>query len=301
MLYFGYSLPDELRLQCPPYSIGARAGMVRSNEAHENGDRVMKKFWLAAVGVMALGVAAPASAADLAPRPYNKAPPPAPYVAPIYDWTGFYIGGNGGWGESHNCVDFFDRTGLDFASGCRGRSGGLVGGQLGYRWQSGYWVFGLEAQGDWADLSNTRISLINPAFSTQTKTDGIGLFTGQIGYAWNASLLYFKGGAAVTSNRFSILDTLSGGELAAASSTRWGGTVGVGWEYGFAPNWSVGVEYDHLFMGNANNSFSVVNPISAAFLNDRVTQDVDLVTLRFNYRFGGYGLGGYGSPGVARY
>ena len=67
-------------------------------------------------------------------------------------------------------------------------------------------MFGLEAQGDWADLSNQRVSLINPAFSTRTKTDGIGLFTGQIGYAWNAALFYVKGGAAVTSNRFSILD-----------------------------------------------------------------------------------------------
>ena len=260
----------------------------------------MKKFLLATVlatvGVMALGVAAPASAADLAPRPYNKAPPPV--VTPIYDWTGFYIGGNGGWAQSRNCVDFFDVTGFDFADGCRDRSGGVVGGQVGYRWQSSYWVFGLEAQGDWADLSNTRISLIDPRFSTRTKTDGIGLFTGQVGYAWNATLLYFKGGAAVTSNRLSILDTLTGFEFASASSTRWGGTVGVGVEYGFSPNWSVGVEYDHLFMGNANNSFSVVNPIRAAFLNNRVSQDVDMVTVRFNYRFGGYG---YGGPVVAKY
>ena len=75
-------------------------------------------------------------------------------------------------------------------------------------------------------------------FSTRTKTDGIGLFTGQIGYAWNASLFYVKGGAAVTSNRFSVLNNNTGIELAAASATRWGGTVGVGWEYGFAPNWS---------------------------------------------------------------
>ena len=260
----------------------------------------MKKFFLGTVGLVALlGVAAPASAADLAPRPYNKAPPPV--VTPIYDWTGFYIGGNGGWAQSRNCVDFFDVTGFDFADGCRDRSGGVVGGQVGYRWQSSYWVFGLEAQGDWADLSNTRISLIDPGFSTRTKTDGIGLFTGQVGYAWNATLLYFKGGAAVTSNRLSILDTLTGFEFASASSTRWGGTVGVGVEYGFSPNWSVGVEYDHLFMGNANNSFSVVNPIRAAFLNNRVSQDVDMVTVRFNYRFGGYGFGGYGSPGVARY
>ena len=66
--------------------------------------------------------------------------------------------------------------------------------------------------------------------------------------------------------------------------------MGVGVEYGFSPNWSVGVEYDHLFMGDANNSFSVVNPINAAFLNNRVSQDVDMVTVRFNYRFGGYGV-----------
>ena len=126
-------------------------------------------------------------------------------------------------------------------------------------------MFGLEAQGDWADLSNQRVSLFDPAFSTRTKTDGIGLFTGQIGYAWNAALFYVKGGAAVTSNRFSILTTLTGVELAAASATRWGGTVGVGFEYGFAPNWSFGVEYDHLFMGNANNSFTVADPVVAAF------------------------------------
>jgi outer membrane immunogenic protein len=247
----------------------------------------MKKFLLGTVGLVALSAAAPASAADMA----VKAPPP-PVVAPIYNWTGFYIGGNGGWAQSRNCVDFI--LGADFADGCRDRSGGVVGGQIGYRWQASQWVFGLEAQGDWADLSNTRVSLINPLFSTRTKTDGIGLFTGQIGYAWNASLFYVKGGAAVTSNRFSILSTLSGAELAAASATRWGGSVGVGWEYGFAPNWSAGIEYDHLFMGNANNSFSVANPIVAGALN-RISQDVDMVTVRVNYRFG------WGSPVVAKY
>jgi outer membrane immunogenic protein len=257
---------------------------------------MMKKFLLGTVGLVALGMAAgPASAADLAARPVYKAPP---MVAPIYDWSGFYIGGNGGWGESHSCLDFFNATGVDFADGCSSRSGGVVGGQFGYRWQASQWVFGLEAQGDWADLSNTRLSLFNSLVSTQTKTDGIGLFTGQIGYAWNASLFYFKGGAAVTDNRFSILSNLTGIELASASATRWGGTVGVGWEYGFAPNWSAGIEYDHLFMGNSNNTFSVVNPVSAAFINDRISQDVDMLTLRINYRFGGYG---YGAPVAARY
>ncbi len=246
----------------------------------------MKKFLLGTIGLVALGMAAPASAADLRARP---APPP-PYVAPIYDWSGFYIGANGGWGQSRNCVDF----GI-FPDGCRERDGGLFGGQLGYRWQAGTWVFGLEGQGDWADLSGTRVSFFRPEFSTRTKTDGIGLFTGQIGWAWNTALFYVKGGAAVTSNRFSMLSTLTGNELASASSTRWGGAVGVGWEWGFAPNWSAGIEYDHLFMGDANNSFSVANPALAAVLNSRITQDVDMVTVRVNYRFG------WGGSAVPRY
>jgi outer membrane immunogenic protein len=258
---------------------------------------MLKKFLLGTVGMLALGMGAPATAADLAARPYTKAPPPI--VAPIYDWTGFYIGGNGGWGQSRNCWDVVGVNGIAVASGCRERSGGLVGGQIGYRWQANQWVYGLEAQGDWADLSSQRVSLFDSRFSTRTKTDGIGLFTGQIGYAWNQSLLYVKGGAAVTSNRFSILENVFGTELASASATRWGGTVGVGWEYGFATNWSVGVEYDHLFMGDANNSFTGLPLNAASFVNSRVSQDVDLVTLRINYRFGG-GYGGYGAP-VAPY
>jgi outer membrane immunogenic protein len=274
---------------------GRECAFIASDQKRRNwGKNTMKKFLLGAFGLVALGMAAPASAADLAARPYTKAPPPM--IAPIYDWTGFYIGANGGWGQSRNCWDFVDVAGIVVADGCRERSGGLIGGQIGYRWQANQFVFGLEAQGDWADLSNQRVSIIDPLFSTRTKTDGIGLFTGQIGYAWNAALLYVKGGAAVTSNRFSILSTISGAELAAASATRWGGTIGVGFEYGFTPNWSIGAEYNHLFMGNANNSFSIVNPINAAFVNNRISQDVDMVTLRINYRFGGFG-----APVAARY
>ena len=242
----------------------------------------MKKLFAAAVSLAAILTAAPALAADMA----VKAPPMAPLPV-IYNWTGFYIGANGGWGSSRNCWDFVV-PGAVVSDGCADRSGGLIGGQIGYRWQTGGWVFGLEAQGDWADLSHTRISLIDPTFSTRARTDGIGLFTGQIGYAWNAALFYVKGGAAVTSNRFDILTTLGGVSVASASSTRWGGAIGVGFEYGFAPNWSVGFEYDHLFMGDANNSFSVVNPIVAGAAN-RITQDVDMLTLRINYRFGSFG------------
>ena len=253
----------------------------------------MKKSLLAAAGSIALlGMAAPASAADMA----VKARPPAPVVLPIYDWTGFYIGANGGWGNSHNCWDFVTLAGPVFSDGCRDRSGGLFGGQVGYRWQSNQFVFGVEAQGDWADLTSTRVSLFNPTLSTSVKTDGIGLFTGQLGWAWNAALLYVKGGAAVTSNRFDIFDTVNGVGLVSSSATRWGGVLGVGFEYGFAPNWSFGAEYDHLWMGTANNSFTAVDPRLVGILNNRISQDVDMFTLRINYRFGGYG-----APVTARY
>ena len=249
----------------------------------------MKKFLLGAVGLVALGMAAPASAADLAARPYTKAPPPM--VAPIYDWTGFYIGANGGWGQSRNCWGLVPAAGAVIAAGCSDRSGGLFGGQLGYRWQSSQFVFGLEGQGDWADLNGSRVSTAFPAFTLGARVNGLGLFTGQIGYAWNATLLYLKGGAAVTGNSAFINSTATGVGLASASSTRWGGALGVGFEYGFTPNWSAGLEYNHLFMGDSNNTFSVVNPIIAGAAN-RISQDVDMVTLRVNYRFG------WGSPPV---
>ena len=70
----------------------------------------------------------------------------------------------------------------------------------------------------------------------------------------------------------------------------------LGFEYGFSPNWSFGVEYDHLWMGTANNSFSAADPRLVTILNDRISQDVDTFTLRVNYRFGGYG-----APVTARY
>ena len=147
----------------------------------------MRKFLFATVGLVALAVAAPASAADLAARPYTKAPPPV--VAPIYDWTGFYIGANGGWGSAHNCWSAGAVGGVLVADGCSNQSGGLFGGQLGYRWQTNQFVFGVEGQGDWANLSRTRFSVINPLISEQAKVDGIGLITGQLGWAWNAALL----------------------------------------------------------------------------------------------------------------
>jgi outer membrane immunogenic protein len=255
----------------------------------------MKKLWLAAVGLLALSMAAPASAADLAARPYTKAPP-AP-VAAIYDWTGFYIGINGGGGSARKCWDLVADSAGDFPGreGCHDATGGTIGGQIGYRWQTANWVFGVEGQGNWADFSGSNVSLLFAPDFNRSKIDAFGLITGQVGYAWNNVLFYVKGGAAVTGDKYQAFSGTTGALLASANETRWGGTVGAGLEYGFAPNWSVGVEYDHLFMGSRNVT------LTAPFFSEieHIKQDVDIGLVRLNYRFGGFG--GFGAPVAARY
>jgi outer membrane immunogenic protein len=198
----------------------------------------MKKLLLGLAGLVAL--AAPASAADLAARPYTKAPP---MIAALYDWSGFYIGANGGWGSSHKCWDLNNGQGGAFlaAEGCHDATGGTAGGQIGYRWQAGTWVFGVEGQGNWAD------------------------FRGTI--------------AGVTFDR--------------VDDSRWGGAVGVGLEYGFTPNWSAAIAYDHMFMGTRTLDFNTAAAPVVFTREDRIKQDVDVVTVRVNYRWGG--------PVVAKY
>src|SRR5580704_17777971 len=235
----------------------------------------MKKLLLAAVGLSALGIA-PALAADLAPRTYAKAPPPI--MAPVYDWAGFYIGLNGGGASSRECYTINSVAGVAVppnSEGCHDATGGLVGGQVGYRWQSSNWVFGVEAQGDWADLkgSNSSLTAIIP-YMNQTKIDAIGLFTGQVGWAINNALLYVKGGAAVTHNRYDSFFTVGGVAFNSATETRWGGAVGAGVEFGFAPGWSVAAEYDHLFMGRS--SASLFTPGGAFDRTQSIKQDVDM-------------------------
>jgi outer membrane immunogenic protein len=263
----------------------------------------MKYFLLGTVGLVAVGIAAPASAADLPAKPITKAPPPV--VAPIYDWSGFYIGGNGGWANQRRCFDSIDLTGVIVGSeGCHDANGGVAGGQIGYRWQTAGWIFGLEALGDWANIRGNNESLLFPGFINRSRIDAFGLFTGQVGYAWNNALFYVKGGAAVVDHRHDIL--FDGVEVArTGSNTRWGGTVGVGFEYGFAQNWSVGVEYNHIFLDNRDATFTT--PGGVFFTTDRINGDVDMVMARVNYRFGwgaggwgggGWGGGGLGGPGV---
>ncbi|MFK4507431.1 outer membrane beta-barrel protein [Bradyrhizobium daqingense] len=256
----------------------------------------MNKILFSAIGAVALGLSAPASAADMAARPYTKAP--APMVAAIYDWSGFYIGINGGGGTSHKCWDFVTPvTGVLVGEGCHNAVGGTVGGQVGYRWQSTNWVFGLEGQGNWADFSGDNISGLT-GLRDRSKINAFGLITGQVGYAWNNVLLYVKGGGAVVGDRYRSYDVVTGLEFDRASETRWGATVGAGVEFGFAPNWSLGVEYNHIFLGDRTLNFTgsgnfLIAPLGVVTRSERISQDVDIALIRVNYRWGG--------PLVARY
>src|ERR1700733_1553667 len=119
----------------------------------------MNRLTILAVATLAVGAAAPAVAADLparAPATYTKAPA---IVQAAYDWSGFYIGINGGGATGK--VDWTNDGGLG-DEGSHNPSGGTVGGQIGYRWQLNSWVFGLEAQGNWADLKGSNATLKFP-------------------------------------------------------------------------------------------------------------------------------------------
>ena len=262
----------------------------------------MKKFLLGTVALVAF--AAPAAAADLAARPYTKAP--APMIAALYDWSGFYIGANGGWGSSRKCWDVNNNGGgvvaPAAAEGCHDATGGVAGGQIGYRWQAGTWVFGLEAQGNWADLSGSehqpglrrsRQPFEDRSLRPVHRPDRLrleqrpALREGRRGRDRRQVSRFIN---AV------VLGVPAGTTFDRASETRWGGVVGVGLEYGFSPNWSMAVEYDHLFMGDRNvtmTSTGTFVPVGALSRIDNISQDVDLVTVRVNYRWGG--------PVIAKY
>jgi outer membrane immunogenic protein len=241
-----------------------------------------------------------ASAADLPARTYTKAPPPV--IAPIYDWSGFYVGINGGGGSSGKCWGLDEIVGSSFFNpplpeSCHKATGGTAGGQLGYRWQLTNWVFGVEAQGNWADFQGSAPDQ-SLKFSDHSKVNAFGLLTGQVGYAINNVLFYAKGGAAAVKDKyFTIANGTSDLVVDAANETRWGGAVGAGAEFAFARNWSIGFEYDHMFIGTKDVTFYSVGgltaPLGAFSSIHRISQDVDVGTVRLNYRFDG--------PVVAKY
>jgi outer membrane immunogenic protein len=219
-------------------------------------------------------LAAPASAADLAARPYTKAPI-AP-MASVYNWTGFYLGvvGGGAW---------------ESGSGDPRMKGGFVGGTAGYNWQTGNVVFGVEADGSWADVN---ASVTTPVVfggialpvTTTSRIDALGTVRGRIGWAVNNVLFYGTGGYAWIDNKITISSP-----LASVSDSKWhsGWTVGAGVEAFFAPQWSVKGEYLYRSLGGETYFSAIGAPVNTGTLN------LHTVQVGVNYHFGG--------PIVAKY
>ena len=181
----------------------------------------MKKILLTTTALIALGIA-PAAAADMAARPYTKAPAAA--IA-INNWTGFYLGAMGGYAQENS-------------SGIGTLSGGFAGGTAGYNWQMGALVLGLEVDGAWADIGTTIGDPINGALDYTIRATGT--VRGRIGYAFNTVLLYGTGGYAWSDNR---LTATLGGLSVSDSQFHSGWAAGAGVEVMFAPKWSVKAEY----------------------------------------------------------
>jgi outer membrane immunogenic protein len=211
----------------------------------------MKKALLTAVSLIALGMA-PALAADLPARTYTKAPVA---VAPIYNWTGFYIGAMGGYAKED----------ASFAP----VSGGLAGGTIGYNWQSGAVVFGLEADAAWADLNAT--AGIPGLLAASAKVQDLGTVRGRIGYAFDQVLIYGTGGYAWADTKLTATVL---GLTASESHVLSGWTAGAGVEVMFAPKWSVKAEYLYRSFGS-ENFFTVPSG----------TLNVNSVQVGLNYHF----------------
>ncbi len=218
-----------------------------------------------------------AFAADLAMRPV----PQMPAAPPVYNWTGLYVGVNGGgsWGTQdplNVITDRFDR----FSTGI---SGGLFGGTVGGQVQVQHVVFGLEADLDWANIKGS--SSVTPTiggvpvgaggtFNAQTKTDWESTLRLRLGYANNNWLFYATGGLAIQEAKTTLTGpagnpTCQGILVNCSGANRqFGGALGAGVEYGFTPNLSGKIEY--LYVTAASLDVSHQNEIRAGL----------------NYRFG---------------
>src|ERR1700704_4792883 len=190
---------------------------------------------VAGAGLLALAFAVgSATAADLPPRyqqPYAK----APIYSPVYNWTGFYLGinGGGGWGRSQwDGVDKFNV------------SGGLIGGTIGYNWEINQFLLGAEGDIDWSGMRGST----NPACppGCDTRNHWLSTVRGRLGFAFDRFLPYVTAGLAVGD----INATVPG--FPAGSTTAAGWTVGAGLEFGIVSNVSVKAEYLYVNLGDFN-------------------------------------------------
>lgn len=271
-------------------------------------------FGWALASVVSVGFAGlgGASAADMA----VKARPMEAPVA-VYNWTGWYVGVNGGyaWGDSTGNLNAFTTAGgSDFTPAVTAggtprflgakHDGGFGGAQVGYNWQMSNWLFGLEADIQGADIGKTSTTVflggggIVPSVSTgRDHLDWFGTVRGRVGVTANNVLFYGTGGLAyggVQTSVTNVFTPATAGTFAGSSSdTRFGWAAGAGVEWGFAPNWSVKGEYLHVDLGSSN--VTILDPVNfpLASATYRFHHEFETVRVGVNYRFGG--------PLVARY
>jgi len=207
----------------------------------------------------------------MAPLAVHGADLPQPYKAPAYvapavpSWSGFYIGINGGYG--------WGKSNWDIPAISLKPAGGLAGGTIGYNFQTGSWVWGVEADLDWSGMKD---STACAGGTCETKNDWLGTARARIGYAgWNNWLPYITGGAAfgdVKADR-SVSGTTT-------SKTQLGWTAGLGVEYAIRSNWSVKVEYLYADLGKFDCGTACI-PVGT----DDVSFKTNIVRAGLNYRF----------------
>jgi outer membrane immunogenic protein len=243
----------------------------------------MKRLLLASAAATAL-LGGSVNAADLArPAPVYA---PRPVLVPLFTWTGCYVGGNVGGIWANN--DWDDRIVGDF--GTNTASGAIGGVQGGCNYQVGAWVFGVEGDYDWTNANNGTANVIFPLVNDQTQIRSLASVTGRVGYSWNRFLGYVKGGGAWLQSNENI--QVAGFNVATASTTNTGWTIGVGGEYAFL-NWLTGfVEYDYYNFNNNNSNtlLCVAAACGVGFGNVGVTTNVNVVKAGLNFKFGARGF-----------
>ncbi len=246
----------------------------------------MLRKLLGIVGLSALLIAAPLARASAADMPLKA--PPLPPPAPIYNWTGLYLGieGGGGWGHAEDT----DVTG--FNSGRFNASGGLLGGTVGYNWQFNQFVLGLEGDASWADLKGSTTGTV-AAIGTcggappncNSELQALGTIRGRVGVAWNNVLPYVTGGLAVGSLHGSEGTTLTAGAVGSGTTTVTGWTIGAGIEARIWGAWSAKAEYLHVDLGNHVIFNDTVPSLGGAVVGQSVGYTAEIVRVGLNYQF----------------
>ena len=226
----------------------------------------MKRLVLAGIGTLAvLTTMGAANAADVARR--QAMPAKAPAYVQAYNWTGFYAGinGGGGWGNS-TWSSVAGSTDFDL-------SGGLVGGTLGYNYQMGQVVFGLEGDIDWSNIKDSTSTGICAGGTCETRNNWLGTARGRIGYAFDRFMPFVTGGAA-----FGDIKATRVG-FGNETTTKAGWTLGGGAEFAIAGPWTAKAEY--LYVDLDENSCGT----AACGTPTDVTFRTNLVRAGLNYRF----------------